>query len=76
LPRKISGDKRTKVVSTKIPDSEYSLMGQYAKEFYLRGNIRQPNISQLLSYIITDFLNTMRKREAAGTPASADEIVL
>jgi hypothetical protein len=75
VPRKLSGVKRTKVVSTKIPDSEYTLIDHYAKEYYLQGNIRQPNTSQLLSYIITDWLDTMGKIEEAGTRASADGIV-
>ena len=66
MPRKISGNKRTKVISTKILDSEYTLICQYAKEYYLQGKVRQPNISQLLSYIITDWLDKFTKRKSSA----------
>jgi hypothetical protein len=65
VPPKISGDKLTKVVSTKISDSVYTLLTGYAKEYYLQGKVRQPNLSQLLTYIITDWLHKTERRKAS-----------
>jgi hypothetical protein len=40
-------------------------MGQYAKEYYLQEKVRQPNISQLLSYIIIDSLDKLTKGKSS-----------
>jgi hypothetical protein len=69
MPPKISGDKRTKVVSTKISDSVYTSLTDYAKEYYLQGKVRQPNISQVLTYIISDWLDKKAKRKASSLAA-------
>jgi hypothetical protein len=63
MPRRSTGEKLEKVVSTKIVVSDFELLEKYARLEYNKHHITQPTISMLLRLIISRWRNdVMRKR--------------
>jgi hypothetical protein len=57
MPRRSTGDKFEKVVSTKIAVSDFELLEKYARLEYNKHHIPQPTISMLLRLIISRWRN-------------------
>ena len=55
MPRKSTGEKLEKVVSTKISDNDFMVLQKYAKIHYNADMILQPTISHLLRLIIKNW---------------------
>jgi hypothetical protein len=62
MPRKSTGEKLEKVVSTKIAVSDFELLEKHARQEYIQNNITQPTISMLLRLIITRWAITVNKK--------------
>lgn len=56
MPRKVTGEKLEKVISTKISAKKFELFEKYAREYYIRKKITQPTISALLRGLINSWL--------------------
>jgi hypothetical protein len=52
MPQKVQGERHDKVVSTKLSQSQYESLKTWTKELYLQNVLAQPNISQMLEYLI------------------------
>ncbi len=74
MPRKSTGEKLEKVVSTKISAKHSVILQKYARGYYNLNWLEQPNLSQMLRWIIknwtedtTDSMrqvtNTVRQKE-------------
>jgi hypothetical protein len=63
LPRKILGVKKERVISTKITAEKFNFLLETAREFYIKQTIAQPNLAQLLQYIIDDWLRKLPERK-------------
>ena len=63
MPRKSTGEKLEKVVSTKISDNDYMLLQKYAKIHYNADMILQPTISHLLRLIIKNWAKDVKDKE-------------
>lgn len=66
MPRKSTGEKLEKVVSTKIGLADFTVLEKYARIRYNENRLKQPTISHLLRMIIRVWTNGRRKEEAAG----------
>jgi hypothetical protein len=62
LPRKATGEKLEKVISTKISSKKYELFEKYAREYYIKNKIKQPTVSLLLRGLINVWLRKMESR--------------
>ncbi len=56
MPRKVTGEKLEKVISTKITTKKYELLEKYARELYIQKKIKQPTVSVLLRTLINVWL--------------------
>ena len=71
MPRRISGQKLEKVISTKISAKNYELVEKYARELYIQKKIRQPTVSVLLRALINMWLrNFETKSQQKNTETS------
>ena len=66
MPRKATGEKLEKVVSTKIGVADFIVLEKYARIRYNENRLKQPTISHLLRYIIKGWTIGRRKEEAAA----------
>ena len=68
MPRKSTGEKLEKVVSTKICDDDFMLLQKYAKIHFNQNQLVQPTISHLLRWIIKRWANfaTTKERKLQG----------
>ena len=64
MPRKPSGDKLEKVISTKISADDFALLEKYARIQYNSGIIVQPTISHVLRRFIKNWANVVRDMES------------
>ena len=63
MPRKSTGEKLEKVVSTKISDNDFMLLQKYAKIHYNTDMILQPTISHLLRLIIKNWAKDVKDKD-------------
>jgi predicted transcriptional regulator len=72
MPRKNTGQKLEKVVSTKIALADFIVLEKYARIRYNENKLRQPTVSRLLRVIIKSWANGRREEEAnkSGRPVS------
>ena len=70
MPRKTTGEKLEKVVSTKIGLADFILLEKYARIRYNENKLKQPTISHLLRKIIKGWADGKRKEEATGPTRS------
>jgi hypothetical protein len=72
LPRKVTGEKLEKVISTKISTKKFQLFEKYAREYYIQKKIKQPTVSVLLRGLINGWLAARERRnEQNNTQANA-----
>ncbi len=62
MPRRVSGQKLEKVISTKISAKNYELVEKYARELYIQKKIRQPTVSVLLRALINKWLRNFETK--------------
>jgi hypothetical protein len=72
MPRKTSGEKLEKVVSTKISLADFMLLEKYARIRYNENKLRQPTVSRLLRTIIKGWAYRGKDEEEdkSGRPVS------
>ncbi len=70
MPRKATGEKLEKVVSTKIGLADFLVLEKYARIRYNENKLKQPTISHMLRKLIKGWANGKRKEEAAGPSQS------
>ncbi len=63
MPRKVTGEKLEKVISTKITTKKYELLEKYARELYIQKKIEQPTVSVLLRTIIGAWLTKLENND-------------
>jgi hypothetical protein len=63
MPRKETGEKLEKVVSTKISLEDFMLLEKYAKIGYNHSLLTQPTISHQIRYILKKWAYFRRKEE-------------
>jgi hypothetical protein len=63
VPRKPTGERLEKVVSTKISVDEFILLEKYARGYYNHDLLVQPTISHMLRYIIKRWAKMIRDKE-------------
>lgn len=63
MPRKSSGEKLEKVVSSKISVGDFRLLEKYARIDYNENRIVQPTISHMLRQIIKNWAMVVRVKE-------------
>lgn len=52
MPRRVTGKRLEKVVSTTLSVDDYRILEKYARIWYGENKIQQPTISHLLRYLI------------------------
>ncbi|MGA7977762.1 MAG: hypothetical protein WB975_11030, partial [Nitrososphaeraceae archaeon] len=62
MPRKVTGEKLEKVISTKIPTKKFELFEKYSRQYYIQNKIKQPTVSALLRALINDWLAARERR--------------
>jgi hypothetical protein len=70
MPRKATGEKLEKVVSTKIGLADFIVLEKYARIRYNENRLKQPTISHLLRKLIKLWADGRRKEEVAGPSRS------
>lgn len=67
MPKKVTGEKLEKVISSTISAESYRILQQYAREYYTQGKLPQPTISHLVRGIVNNFIDkrTVRQGKAA-----------
>ncbi len=74
MPRKTSGQKLEKVISTKISATNFELVEKYARELYIQKKVKQPTVSVLIRAIINAWLRNMEmKNKQKSTETSLTE---
>ncbi len=63
MPRKPTGEKLEKVVSTKISVDDFILLEKYARIYYNQNSLVQPTISHMLRWIIKRWAKVTRDKE-------------
>ena len=63
MPRKPTGEKLEKVVSTKISVDDFTFLEKFARIYYNQNLISQPTISHMLRWIIKGWANRLREKE-------------
>jgi hypothetical protein len=63
MPRKPTGERLEKVVSTKISGDDFLLLEKYARMYYNQNSLVQPTISHLLRWIIKRWAKVIRDKE-------------
>ena len=72
MPRKVTGEKLEKVISTKIPTKKFELFEKYSRQYYIQNKIKQPTVSALLRALINDWLAARERRNGQNnTQANA-----
>jgi hypothetical protein len=56
-----------KVVSTKLSTSSYKALEYFAREYYIKGNLKQPTVSRLVRVIIMRWIRTNQIALAKGS---------
>ena len=64
MPRKSTGERLDKVVSTKICDDDFMRLQKYARINYNSNMILQPTISHLLRLIIKNWAKDVKDKES------------
>ncbi|MDQ5869088.1 MAG: hypothetical protein M3530_05100 [Thermoproteota archaeon] len=67
MPRKLTGERLEKVVSTKISVDDFILLEKYARIRYNENLIVQPTISHLLRWIVKRWAKVIREQEMKST---------
>jgi hypothetical protein len=67
MPRKETGEKLEKVVSTKISLEDFTLLEKYAKIGYNHSLLTQPTIPHQIRYILNKWAYFRRKEELLRT---------
>ena len=55
MPRMSTGEKLEKVVSTKISTKDFVMLQKYARDYYNLNWLEQPNLSNMLRWIIKNW---------------------
>lgn len=63
MPRKITGEKLEKVISSTISAENFRILQQYAREYYVKGRLPQPTISHLVRALVNDFIDKRMIKE-------------
>ena len=72
MPRKSTGERLDKVVSTKICDDDFMRLQKYARINYNSNMILQPTISHLLRLIIKNWAKDVKDKESrTGGPGTS-----
>jgi hypothetical protein len=61
MPRKVTGEKLEKVVSTTISADEFKLLQESARNYYNRNLIVQPTTAHLLRFILKSWAKSRKK---------------
>jgi hypothetical protein len=61
MPKKSTGEKMEKVISTKISVEEFDLLQRYARAYYTQNLLLQPNMSHMLRYILKGWTTRVRE---------------
>jgi hypothetical protein len=61
LPRKVTGEKLEKVISTKISTETFELLEKYARQYYIQNKLKQPTVSRLLRSLINGWLLALKR---------------
>jgi hypothetical protein len=67
MPRRISGERLEKVVSTTVTQENYMLLEKYARIAYNQNKVAQPTISHFLRKMISQWMKVAKKRESEST---------
>lgn len=59
MPRRVR-HKLEKVVSTNISKSQFDQLAERARDYYINKEIPQPTISEILRYIIQNYLDDLK----------------
>ena len=66
---KRAGDKKlSKVASTKLTIKDYDLCQKIARDYYFKGKIRMPSVSELTRFALMKIFDTERPRFIEGPP--------
>ena len=63
MPRKETGEKLEKVVSTKISSEDFAFLEKYARICYNKDLLNQPTISHMVRFVLKRWADIMRKEE-------------
>ena len=63
MPKKATGEKLEKVVSTKISVDDFILLEKNARMYYNQNWLVQPTISHMLRYIIQRWVKVVKGKE-------------
>jgi hypothetical protein len=63
MPRKPTGERLEKVVSTKISVEDFILLEKSARMYYNQNLLVQPTVSQMLRWIIKRWAKVVRGKE-------------
>lgn len=74
LPRKATGEKLEKVISTKISTKKFELVEKYARKYYIQNKIKQPTVSALLRSLTNGWL-AARERENGLNNTQANAVL-
>jgi hypothetical protein len=67
MPRKTTGEKLERVVSTKIGLADFIVLEKYARIRYNENKLKQPTISHMLRKLIKGWADGKRKEEAGSS---------
>jgi hypothetical protein len=67
MPKKPTGEKMEKVISTKISVEVFDLLQRYARVYYNRNVLQQPNMSHMLRWILESWTTLVRENEKNAT---------
>ena len=67
MPKKSTGEKMEKVISTKISVEVFDLLQRYAKVYYNQNLLQQPNMSHMLRWILESWATPVRQNEKNAT---------
>jgi hypothetical protein len=66
---KKAGDKKlSEVASTKLTIKDYDLCQKIARDYYFKGKIRMPSVSELTRFALMKIFDTERPRFIEGPP--------
>jgi hypothetical protein len=69
VPKKATGEKLEKVVSTKISVDDFILLEKNARVYYNQDWLVQPTISHMLRHIIKRWVKVVKDKEIIKRPA-------
>lgn len=70
MPRRVTGKRLEKVVSTTLSVDDYRILEKYARIWYGENKIQQPTISHLLRYLI----QVWARRFGEGNPIQTRKV--